>query len=284
MAQKKNGNLTTAEKRLLLEWEVSDLKILRQCKLLEMARSTAYYQLQGATDEEIELMNLIDEQYTKTPFYGSRKMTHHLRNSGYNVNRKRIQRLMKKLGLEAIYCKPSTSKPNPNHKKFPYLLRNIKIVKPNQVWCTDITYIRLNQGFIYLVAVMDWFSRYVLSWEISVTLDVQFCLEALESALRFGTCEIFNSDQGSQFTSNIFTNTLENANIDISMDGRGRCFDNIFIERLWRSLKYDEVYIKDYKTVGEAIKGIDWYFNLYNNERPHASLKNKTPRDIYFKG
>lgn len=268
----------------MLEWENPNLTILKQCELLEIARSTAYYQLQGATDEDIKLMNLIDEQYTETPFYGSRKMKHHLRNSGYNINRKRVQRLMKKLGLEAIYCKPNLSKPNSKHKKFPYLLKNVKIVKPDQVWCTDITYIRLNQGFIYLVAVMDWYSRYVLSWEISVTLDVQFCLQALESALRFGTSEIFNTDQGSQFTSNVFTNTLENANIRVSMDGRGRCFDNIFIERLWRSLKYENVYIKDYRTVLEAINGIGDYFDIYNNKRLHESLNYKTPRDIYFKG
>ncbi len=268
----------------MLEWENSKLTILKQCELIEIARSTAYYQLQCATDEDIELMNLIDEQYTETPFYGSRKMTRHLRNLGYNINRKRVRPLMKKLGLEAIYCKPRLSKPNPNHKKFPYLLRGIKIVKPNQVWCTDITYIRLNQGFIYLVAVMDWFSRYVLSWEISVTLDVQFCLEALESALRFGTPGIFNTDQGSQFTSNVFTSTLQKANISISMDGRGRCFDNIFIERLWRSLKYENVYIKDYQTVSEAINGIGDYFDIYNNKRLHKSLNYKTPREIYFNG
>ncbi len=270
------------EKRSALEWRNSRVNISRQCELLGMARSTAYYDLQGETEENIRLMNLIDEQYTKTPFYGARKMTHQLIKDGCNVNHKRVKRLMKTMGIQAIYCRPSLSKPTPEHKKFPYLLKGLNITHPNQVWCTDITYIRLQHGFIYLVAIMDWFSRYVLSWNVSISLEGQFCLEALEAAFGRGNPEIFNSDQGSQFTCGEFTNALINANIRISMDGRGRCFDNIFVERLWRSVKYEEVYLKDYTSVSEAVKSLERYFVFYNNERLHQSLEYRTPKDLHF--
>jgi len=231
---------------------------------------------------ELLLMQLIDEQYTLTPFYGSRKMTAFLRRSGHRVNRKRIQGLMQEMGLEAIYPKPKLSQAHPEHKIYPYLLRDLSIDRPNQVWAADITYIRLYRGFLYLVAVMDWVSRYVISWELSTSLEVDFCLLALESALQVGCPEIFNTDQGSQFTSVSFTDRLQEQDIRISMDGRGRVFDNIFTERLWRSLKYEEVYLKDYRSVSEAQEGIDRYLTLYNQERLHQSLNYQTPAEVYF--
>jgi putative transposase len=227
-------------------------------------------------------MRLIDEQYTRTPFYGVPKMTAWLRRQGHKVNPKRIRRLMRLLGLEAIYPKPKLSLPNVQHKVYPYLLRNISIERVDQVWSTDITFIRLYQGFIYLTAVMDWLSRYVLSWSISNTLEAEFCIDALERALSQGTPEIFNTDQGSQFTSPRFTRILLNKEIAISMDGRGRALDNIFVERLWRSVKYEEVYLHDYQSVAEARKGIKRYLHLYNYERPHQSLSYKTPAEVYY--
>lgn len=227
-------------------------------------------------------MRLIDEQYTKTPFYGVPKITGWLRNQGYRVNRKRIARLMSKMGISAIYPKRNLSKASAEHKKYPYLLREVEINRVNQVWSTDITYIRLRKGFIYLVAIIDWHTRYVLSWEISNTLDTHFCITALEQALKKGKPEIFNTDQGVQFTSHIFTSRLENEGIKISMDGKGRAIDNIFIERLWRSLKYERVYLNDYETVYEAIGDIDDYFKFYNHERPHQSLGYKTPAAAYL--
>jgi putative transposase len=227
-------------------------------------------------------MRLLDEQYTRTPFYGIRRMTASLRQEGHNVNRKRIQRLMRLMGLEAIYPKPKLSKRDDRHKVYPYLLRGLTIERPDQVWATDITYIRLRGGFVYLVAVMDWFSRYVISWSVSVTMDVHFCLEALDDALREATPEIFNSDQGSQFTSIEFTERLRKTNVRISMDGRGRAFDNIFIERLWRSVKYEEVYLKDYENVPTCIAGLRDWFLLYNTERPHQALGYRTPQQVYL--
>lgn len=227
-------------------------------------------------------MRLIDEQYTRRPFYGSPKMTRWLQQKGYRVNRKRVARLMKQMGLVAIYPKKKTTRPGEPKKKYPYLLRNVVISRPNQVWSTDITYIRLENGFIYLVAVIDWFSRYVLSWELSNSQDIFFCLTALEKAFSFGKPEIFNSDQGSQFTSEAFTNRLQQAEILISWDGRGRVFDNIFIERLWRSVKYEEVYINDYQTPSQAFDGLAEYFSFYNNERFHQSLSYLTPAQVYF--
>jgi len=228
------------------------------------------------------LMRLIDEQYTRTPFYGSPKMTACLRGKGHLVNHKRIERLMRLMGIEAIYPKPNLSLKDANHKVYPYLLKDLEICRVNQVWSTDITYIPLAYGFVYLVAILDWFSRYVLSWEVSITLDVSFCLKALEGALEQARPEIFNSDQGSQFTSLDFTARLEEAGVRISMDGRGRVFDNIFIERLWRTVKYEDIYIKEYETVMRLIEGLEEYFEFYNTQRLHQSLDYRTPKAVYF--
>ena len=227
-------------------------------------------------------MRLLDEQYTRTPFYGSRRMQFELGKHGWEVNRKRVQRLMRQMGLEAIYPKPRLSDPAPGHRIYPYLLRNLKIDRPNQVWSTDITYVRLRGGFVYLVAILDWYSRYVLAWEVSVTLDTSFCLSALDWALRKAKPEIFNSDQGAQFTSDEFTSRLLNHGIQVSMDGRGRALDNVFVERLWRTVKYEEIYLKDYDGVPEAIGNLARYFPFYNHERPHQSLGNQTPAAVYF--
>ena len=261
----------------------SDLSIRRQCELLGLNRSGLYYEPVGENEENLRFMRLIDEQYTRTPFYGSRKMTKWLVTEGYAVNRKRISRLMAVMGIEAVYPKPKLlSQPGEGHKIYPYLLRGITVGRIDQVWSTDITYIRMAQGFVYLVAVMDWFSRYVLSWSLSLTMEIDFCMEALRSALRRGRPEIFNSDQGAQFTSEKFTAELVAKEIAISMDGRGRCMDNIFVERLWRSLKYEEVYLKDYESVTEARTGIERYFRFYNQERIHQSLGYRTPAAIYL--
>ena len=244
----------------------------------------AFYKarLVGESEGNLRFMRLIDEQYTRAPFYGSRKMTKWLVTEGYAVNRKRISRLMEVMGIEAVYPKPKLSQPGEGHKIYPYLLGGITVGRINQVWSTDITYIRMAEGFVYLVAVMDWFSRYVLSWSLSLTMEIDFCMEALRSALRRGRPEIFNSDQGSQFTSEKFTAELAAKKIAISMDGRGRCMDNIFIERLWRSLKYEEVYLKDYESVTAARTGIERYFRFYNQERLHQSLDYRTPAAIYL--
>ena len=227
-------------------------------------------------------MRLLDEQYTRTPFYGVEKMTAWLHTIEEWENVKRVRRLLRKMGLEAIYPKPNLSKACPTHRKYPYLLRGLAITRPNQVWGTDITYIRLERGFVYLVAIIDWFSRYVLSWGVSVTLDVGFCLEALDEALRFGKPDIMNSDQGVQFTCNEFTGRLESEKIQISMDGRGRALDNVFTERLWRSVKYEEVYLKNYDTPPTAIRNLKDYFGFYNDVRIHQSLDYKTPAAIHF--
>lgn len=229
-------------------------------------------------------MRLLDEQYTRTPFYGVRKMTRWLREQDRRINPKRVRRLMRLMGLEAIYPKPRLSKPAPGHRIYPYLLRGLQICRPNQVWAADITYIRLAAGFIYLVVVMDWFSRYVLSWEVSVSLETSFCLSALTWALARCQPEIFNTDQGSQFTSEIFTQHLLDRCVRISMDGRGRVMDNIFVERLWRTLKYEEVYLKDYRTVQEAVTNLRRYFDFYNQERFHQALDYQTPEAVYFAG
>ena len=231
---------------------------------------------------DLLLMRMIDEQYTRTPFYGSRKMKAILNKNGHPVNRKHVQRLMRHRGLEAIYPKPHLSRPGANHPIYPYLLRGLIITQPDQVWAADITYIRLQRGWLYLVAVMDWFSRYVLSWETSITLETDFCLTALEKAFQFSSPGIFNTDQGAQFTSGSFTNMLKGKEVSISMDGQGRAMDNIFTERLWRSLKYEEVYIRDYQCVSEGRQGIDHCFNFYNHERPHQSLNYQTPEEVYF--
>lgn len=227
-------------------------------------------------------MRLIDQQYTRTPFFGSRRMATSLRKLGYQINRKHVQRLMHKMGLEAIYPRPKTSQPHPQHRIYPYLLRDLVIDRPNQVWSTDITYVPMPEGFMYLVAVMDWFSRYVLSWRLSNTLEADFCIEALDEALTFGKPDIFNSDQGCQFTSPRFTSRLEAEGIRISMDGRGRALDNVFVERLWRSVKYEDLYLKSYATVPQLYVGLSDYFLFYNQERPHQGLHNLAPADLYL--
>jgi putative transposase len=266
---------------MLIEPGHADLSIRRQCELIGLPRSSYYYEAQGETPFNLELMSLIDEQYIRTPFYGVPKMTEWLRRQDYKVNPKRIRRLMRMMGLEAIYPKPRLSKAHPEHRKYPYLLRDVEVLRPDQVWAADITYIRLRRGFAYLVAVIDWYSRYVVAWEMDITLETGFCLEALNRALLSGRCEIFNTDQGCQFTSDDFTNRLQEEGIQISMDGRGRVFDNIFVERLWRALKYEEVYLKSYQTVREAEREIGRYFAFYNQERLHQSLGYKTPAEIY---
>lgn len=229
-------------------------------------------------------MRLLDEQYTRCPFYGVRRMTAWLRTRGYQVNEKRVRRLLRRMGLEAHYPRPHLSQPDLEHRVYPYLLKDVRLERVNQVWSTDITYIRLSSGFVYLVAIMDWHSRYVLSWELSVSLDVSFCVSALDDALQIARPEIFNSDQGSQFTSEVFTTRLLEQGIRISMDGRGRAFDNIFVERLWRSVKHEEVYLKDYRNVPEARHGLRGYFEFYNTERVHQSLGYKTPKAVYRQG
>lgn len=229
------------------------------------------------------MLRLLDEQYLKHPYYGTRRMSVYLRSQGFKVNRKRVRRLMRQLGLWTLYPKPNLSKAAPQHHKYPYLLRNVAITHSNQVWSTDITYLPVFKGHFYLVAIIDWYSRKVLSWRISNTLDVGFCLEALQGAMeQYGTPEIFNSDQGSQFTSTIFTNCLKEADIKISMDGRGRCHDNIFIERLWRSVKYELIYIKEFENGKELTKEVNQWFNWYNHERPHQSLEYQTPNQLYL--
>jgi putative transposase len=247
-----------------------------------LPRSSWYYSAAQETPYNEHLMQLIDQQFTETPFYGIRRMTAWLHTQGESVNHKRVARLMRKMGLEAIYPKPNLSRPADNARHYPYLLRELPITGPNQVWSTDITYIRLAQGFIYLVAVIDWFSRYVLSWQVSNTMDVGFCLAALEQSLQFGQPAIFNTDQGSQFTSLVFTQRLERDGIQISQDGRGRALDNIFVERLWRSVKYEEVYLKSYTSVADASHQLNAYFHFYNQKRLHQSLGYRTPHMIHF--
>jgi putative transposase len=269
-------------KRAEVEKETTMMSVVRQCGLLELSRSTFYYQPLGENAYNLALMRLIDEQFTKRPFYGVPRMTVSLRRIGYGVNPKRVRRLMRVMGLEAIYPKPRLSANGSDHKIYPYLLKGVTVDRPDQAWATDITYIRLTHGFVYLIAILDWYSRYVVSWELSTTLDSGFCLEALRKALRISKPEIFNTDQGSQFTSTDFTGLLEKHDIKVSMDGRGRVFDNIFIERLWRSVKYEEVYLHDYQTVPAARTHLSDYFEFYNTERPHEALGYRTPHEVYF--
>ena len=259
----------------------------RQCELAGVCRSTMYARQEPAraSEEDLTLLRFIDEEFTRHPFYGSRRMKAYLRGQGYPINRKRVQRLMRQLGLVGMAPGPNTSRPHPQHEVYPYLLRGVDVERPNQVWSTDITYIRMARGFVYLVAVMDWYSRKVLAWRISNTQDAAFCVDCLEEALHhFGTPEIFNTDQGSQFTSEAFTEVLKRRGIRISMDGRGRAADNIFVERLWRSVKYEEVYLKDYASVLELLLGLTTYFEFYNGERPHQALADRTPNRIYATG
>lgn len=267
---------------MVIESGLAEITILRQCELLDLSRSGYYYRPQEESPLNRLLMNLIDEQYTKTPFYGVEKMTEHMKRAGHAVNVKRIRRLMRQMGLEAIYPKRRLSVASEGHKKFPYLLRDVLIYRPDQVWSTDITYIRMAHGFLYLVAILDWHSRYVLAWELSNTLEKEFCLSALDQALGMSQPEIFNTDQGSQFTSTEFVSRLEAAGVRISMDGRGRVFDNIFVERLWRTVKYEEVYLHSYETVREAQSSLARYFHFYNTERLHQSLGYRTPHEVYF--
>lgn len=261
----------------------SRLPITRQCQLLTLNRSTVYYQRSPVSDEDLALMRRIDEMHLKRPFYGSRRIRDWLQDEGHAVGRKRVRRLMRLMGIMALYPKPRTSKPGKGHKIYPYLLRDLTIDHPNQVWATDITYIPMARGFVYLVAIMDWYSRKVLTWRLSNSLDSDFCVEALEEALAlYGTPEIFNTDQGAQFTSEAFTDVLKDAGVDISMDGKGRWVDNVFVERLWRSVKYEDVYLKAYETVSEARDGIGTYLTFYNSERRHQSLNRKTPDEVYL--
>jgi putative transposase len=257
------------------------LSLTRQCQLLGLSRAALYYRPVEVSADELELMTFIDRQYLRTPFYGSRRMTAWLRTKGHLVNRKRVQRLMGLMGLEAIYQRPHTSRPAPEHRTYPYLLRGLVIERVNQVWAADITYIPMARGFLYLVAVMDWVSRYVLAWRLSNLLDASFCIDALDEALSQGRPEIFNTDQGSQFTDEDFTSVLCAHGVAISMDGRGRFSDNIFVERLWRSLKFEEVYLKAYQNVAQARRGIAAYFNFYNNERLHQALGYRAPRQVF---
>lgn len=270
----------TARRRLIGPDE--QIPVRRQCELLEVSRASVYYVPVEPDPVELELMRRIDEIHLEFPFYGSRSIARELRGKGYRANRKRVQRLMRLMGLESVAPKPNTSKPNQEHPVYPYLLRGLPISRPNQVWATDITYIPLARGSAYLVAIMDWHSRRVLSWRLSNTMNVSFCIEALQEALsRFGRPEIFNSDQGSQFTSADFTAVLLAAGVKISMDGRGRCIDNVFVERLWRSLKYEDIYLKAYTDLVEARAGIGRYFHFYNTHRSHQALGHQTPAAFY---
>ena len=263
------------------------VSVIRQCVLAGVSRATIYAHQKPKPIDESDLLfsQLIDEEYTRHPFFGSRRMVVFLKKAGHTVNRKRVQGLMREMGLAGMAPGPNTSRPHPEHKVYPYLLRGVSVVRPDQVWGTDLTYIRLARGFAYLVAIMDWYSRRVLSWRISNTMEAVFCIDCLEEALRrHGKPEIFNSDQGSQFTSDAFTGVLKRENISISMDGRGRAFDNIFVERLWRTVKHEDVYLKGYATMGELMTGLTEYFTFYNSERPHQSLGQKTPDVVYRAG
>lgn len=257
------------------------LSVRRQCELLGLARSTYDYEPLGESAANLELMRRIDELYTEQPTYGSRRMVVELGRSGVAVNRKRVQRLMRLMGIEAIYPKPRTTVPGAGHKIYPYLLRDMVVSRVNQVWSTDITYVRLLRGFLYLVAVIDWHSRHVLSWRLSNGMETEFCLEALEEALLHGTPEIFNTDQGSQFTSVAYTDRLEQSGIAVSMDGRGRALDNVFIERLWRTVKYEDIYLKDYRSATELYEGLCRFFDHYSRRRPHQSLGYRTPYEVW---
>jgi len=277
--------MSATDRRGLLLRDHETLSIRRQCKLLGVARSNVYRLPRPANDDDLLMMRLIDELFTAWPFLGSRRIAFILREKGYSINRKRVQRLMRKMGIAALGPKPRTTKPAPGHRIFPYLLRHLAIERPNQVWAADITYIPIGRGFLYLVAVIDWASRAVLAWRLSNTMDVSFCVSALAEALaRFGKPEIFNTDQGSQFTSAAFTGTLAAAGIKISMDGRGRWMDNVFIERLWRSLKYEDIYLKGYADGREAKAGIASWTAFYNHQRPHQALANRTPMAVWRDG
>lgn len=270
-------------RRDMIEPNNSILSIGQQCRLLSISRSSFYYKPKGETEQNLSLMRRIDEQFLETPFFGVRQMTWHLRNGGHLVNEKRIRRLMRLMGLMPIYQKPNTSRPAKGHKTYPYLLRGLRVERPNQVWCSDITYLPMRRGFLYLVAIMDWHTRKVLAWRISNTLEADFCVEALNEAIRkFGPPEIMNTDQGSQFTSFAWTDRLRRSDVRISMDGKGRYLDNIFIERLWRTLKYECVYLHAWETGSEAKAGIRKWMTFYNNQRPHSALGGRPPAVVYW--
>jgi len=274
--------MSVDRRRNLIKPEHPRLSIVRQCALVSISRSSYYDPGAAETTENLALMRVIDEQFLETPWYGSRQMTRRLRRRGHMINRKRVCRLMRRMGLRAVYQKPKTTVPHPEHKIWPYLLRDMIIDRPNQVWCTDITYIPMRRGFLYLVAVMDWASRRILAWRLSNTMDVEFCIEALEDAMaRHGRPEIFNTDQGGQFTSPRLTKVLTDSGIRVSMDGRGRWMDNVFIERLWRSLKYECVYLNAFETGGEAGAGIARWFEYYNAVRPHSAFGGRTPVEVH---
>ncbi len=281
---KKNLPASVEAKRAVVEANHPQLSIGRQCELLGLGRSSFYYEPATESQENLRLMRLIDEQYTAQPIYGSRRMTAWLQRQGHAVNRKRVQRLMRLMGLEAVYPKPKLSTPGRGHKVFPYLLRDVSIGRVDQVWSTDITYVPLASGFMYLAAVIDWYSRYVLAWRLSNTLDGSFCLEMLDEALGRGKPEVFNTDQGVQFTAEAWTSRLLAAGVAVSMDGRGRCLDNVFVERLWRSVKYEDIYLRGYSTVPELRGGLGKYFPFYNEERLHQGLDYRTPGEVYRQG
>ena len=273
--------MSPGRRRGMVDREHRKLPIVRQCALLGVSRSSLYYRPKGASEEDLSLMGEIDRQYLETPFYGSRRMKAWLGRRGIQVSRKRVQRLMRAMGLRAIYRRPRTSRPAKGHRVYPYLLRNAKVTRPNQVWVADITYLPMARGFLYLAAVMDWYSRYVVAWRLSNTLEADFCAEALMEALERGRPEVFNTDQGSQFTSQEFTQVLQDRGVKISMDGKGRYQDNIFVERLWRTVKYEEVYLKAYANTLEARRGLGEYFRFYNNQRPHQALGYRTPAEVF---
>ena len=282
MAQKKAVSTPPEARRGWIECTHRALSIVQQCALAGLARSTYYYEPAPAREESLMLMRLIDRLYLQRPFYGVPRMTDWLQTLGHAVNHKRVARLMRVMGLQAVVPGPHTSRRQPQHRVYPYLLRTLEVVRPNQVWCADITYVPMRRGFLYLVAVLDWYSRYVLAWALSNTLEALFCVEALDQALVIGRPEIFNTDQGAQFTGDAFTGRLEGAGIRISMDGRGRALDNVFVERLWRSVKYEEVYLRDYDDGAEAWRGLRRYFSFYNTERRHQSLGRRTPAEVHF--
>ncbi len=274
--------MSRGERKRMIRRDHPGLSLSRQCEVLSISRSSFYYVLKGESPENLALMRRIDELFLKYPFYGSRQMVRQLRREGVFVGRHRVRRLMRLMGLQAIYQAPRTSDPHPEHRIYPYLLRNMVITRPNQVWCADITYIPVQRGFLYLVAIMDWATRHVLAWRLSNTMDAGFCVEALNEALaRYGKPEMFNTDQGSQFTSFDFTGVLKGAEITISMDGRGRCMDNIFIERLWRSLKYEAIYLHELTDGFVAERVIGEWIDFYNTERPHSSFDGRTPAEVY---
>ena len=277
--------MSLERRRQMIEPDHPSLSVVRQCELVSISRSGFYHRPRGETPLNLELMRLIDAQFLETPWYGSRQMARHLCREGYTVGRKRVRRLMARMGLAPILQRPRTTVPHPEHRVFPYLLRDLAVERPNQVWCADLTYIPMRRVFLYLVAVMDWATRKVLAWRVSNTMDVEFRLEALEEALAgYGRPEIFNTDQGGQFTSPRFTGVLQRAGVRVSMDGRGRWMDNVFIERLWRSLKYECVYLHAFETGSELRAGLARWIGYYNARRPHSALAGRTPDEAYGTG